>query len=94
MNSVWIRLSAAPIVDADGAVTGGVTAVIDVDHERQAAETLRRSEERFRLLIDQASVGIVIGDLGGGLSYMNPTLLRALGYTGEEMEAGAIRGTN
>lgn len=90
-TSAWIRLSAAPIVDAEGSVSGGVTAVIDVDHERQAAEILRRSEERFRLLIEQASVGIVIGDLGGGLTYMNPTLLRALGYTREEMESGVIR---
>jgi PAS domain S-box-containing protein len=90
-TSAWIRLSAAPILDAEGTVSGGVTAVIDVDHERQAAETLRRSEERFRLLIDQASVGIVIGDLGGSLTYMNPTLLRGLGYTREEMEDGTIR---
>jgi PAS domain S-box-containing protein len=90
-TTAWIRLSAAPILDAEGAVSGGVTAIIDVDHEHQAAETLRRSEERFRLLIDQASVGIVIGDLSGRLSYMNPTLLRTLGYTQAEMLAGAIR---
>ncbi|AFL87969.1 PAS domain S-box [Terriglobus roseus DSM 18391] len=90
-TTAWIRLSAAPIVDAEGEILGGVTAVIDVDQERKAAETLRRSEERFRLLIEQASVGIVIGDLGGSLSYMNPTLLRALGYTHEEMEQGVIR---
>jgi PAS domain S-box-containing protein len=90
-TNAWIRLSAAPILSSEGVVAGGVTAVIDVDSERQAAETLRRGEERFRLLIEKASVGIVIGDMSGGLAYMNPTLLRALGYTREEMDAGIIR---
>ncbi|MGI4852509.1 MAG: PAS domain-containing sensor histidine kinase [Janthinobacterium lividum] len=90
-SKAWVRLSAAPILDDAGLVTGGVVAVTDVDEEKRAAKILRRSEERFRLLIEQASVGIAIGDLNGGLSYMNPTLLGLLGYTQHDLQAGRIR---
>lgn len=87
----WVRLSAAPILDQAGKVTGGVVAVLDIDDEKKAAETLRRSEERFRLLIDRASVGVAIGDLSGGLLYMNPALLGMLQYTAEDVRAGHVR---
>ncbi len=87
----WVSLAAAPLFDAQGAVSGGVVAISDVDGQKRSAEELRRSEERFRRLIENASVGVLIGDLVGGISYANPTLLRLLGYTAEEMASGAIR---
>ncbi|SDE97264.1 PAS domain S-box-containing protein [Terriglobus roseus] len=87
----WIRLSASPILGQEGTILGAVTVLIDVDAERQQRENLTRSEERFRLLIEQASVGIVIGDLTGRLTYMNPRLLEILGYTTSDLDAGAAR---
>ncbi len=87
----WVQLSAAPILDAAGEVTGGVVAVSDIHDKKQAEATLRLSEERFRLLVERASVGIAIGDLRGGLSYMNPSLLQLLGYTPEDLTTGVIR---
>ncbi len=87
----WIRLSASPVVDEHGTVTGGVVTVMDIDDEKRAAETLRRSEDRFRRLIETASIGVVIGDMAGGLAYMNPTMLHLLGYTQDDMDADRIR---
>lgn len=90
-TDAWVQLSAAPIVAADGSVTGGVVAVTDIHEKKAAEDTLRRSEERFRVLVEQAGVGVVIGDLQGGLAYMNPMLLNLLGYTREDLNAGRIR---
>ena len=90
-TAAWIRLSASPVLDEHGAVTGGVVAIVDVDEEKRAAEALRRSEERFRRLIESSSVGVLIGDVNGGVSYVNPTLLRLLGYTREDVETGQFR---
>ncbi len=87
----WVSLAAAPLFDEDGSVNGGVVAISDVDGQKRSAEELRRSEERFRRLIENASVGVLIGDLAGGISYANPTLLRLLGYSAEEMRGGAVR---
>ncbi len=90
-SRAWVQLSAAPIVDEDGTVTGGVVAVNDIHQKKEAEALLRRSEERFRMLVEQASVGIAIGDLSGGLNFMNPTLLRLLGYTSADLSSGEIR---
>ena len=87
----WVSLSAAPIHDTRGDLLGGVVAVLDVDSQRRASEQLRQSEERFRRLIEASSIGLLIGDLKGGISYINPTLLKLLGYTAAEVENGPIR---
>ena len=87
----WVSLAAAPLFDAEGRVSGGVVAISDVDGQKRSAEELRRSGERFRRLIENARVGVLIGDLEGGISYANPTMLRLLGYTAEEMASGVIR---
>ena len=46
----WLSVSAVPLVDAEGAVTGVVTTFTDITDARQAAEALVDSEARFRRL--------------------------------------------
>ena len=41
--------------------------------------------------MEEANVGFVIGDLAGNLTYLNPTMLKLLGYTAEEVNTGAVR---
>ena len=65
--------------------------VLDVTEARQAESIIRASELRFRTLIEHASVGILIGDVTGGISYINPTLLKLLGYAQEDIWNGRIR---
>ena len=87
----WVSLTAAPILDDLGTLLGGVVAISDVDKQRQASERLRNSEERFRRLIESSSVGVLIGSLDGEITYINPTLLKLLGYTAEEVTNGSVR---
>ena len=90
--------SYSPVLAPDGSIAG----VLDIARnstatvlaQRELQETvalLQRSEERFRILIDRASVGINIGDSSGALSYLNKTLMDILGYTKEEMNEGKVR---
>lgn len=51
---------------------------------------LRRSEERFRRLIENASVGVNISDFNGKVSYVNPALLHLLGYEEEDVHKGVF----
>ncbi len=87
----WVGLSAAPILDEEGRITGGVVTIADVDRQRRTDDELRRSEERFRKLIENASVGVMICDTEGGISYANPFILRLLGYTAEDVRGGLLR---
>lgn len=66
----------------------------DITVDRLAQDALRRSEDRFRRLVENTSVGLVIGDEKGGLSYINPPLLQMLGYTAEEVERGEVSWIN
>jgi PAS domain-containing protein len=52
-------------------------------------DTLRKSEERFRHLIENATVCINISDIYGHMSYCNPTLLRLLDYSADDVVPAA-----
>ena len=54
-----------------------------------AIEALRRSEQRYRRLVDSNVVGIVVTD-GHRILEVNDYLLGILGYSREEFESGAI----
>ncbi|HEY5253019.1 MAG TPA: PAS domain S-box protein [Acidobacteriaceae bacterium] len=87
----WISVAAAPILDGKGVVSGGVVAISDIDHQKRTDSNLHRSDERFRRLIEHSTVGMIIGDFDGGISYANPAILNLLGYTPEEVASGALR---
>lgn len=45
------------------------------------------SEERFRALFEQASVGVALESMGGEILHANPAFVRLLGYTEQELKA-------
>ena len=59
--------------------------VRDVTDRKQAEEVLRKSEERFKELYDNATVGYFEYDAQGRITSVNRTELEILGYTFEEM---------
>ena len=55
--------------------------------EIQLAETeLRRSEERYRDILESASDLVFLIDKNGGFTYANPSFYKTLGYQGESIE--------
>jgi PAS domain S-box-containing protein len=74
----------API--RDGAEVLGLIGIsIDITKQKQAAEALRESEERFRLIVETASEGIWAVDAEQRATFVNAAMARMLGYTVEEM---------
>jgi PAS domain S-box-containing protein len=57
----------------------------DLLKRNRAEETLRRNEERFRLLIENASDIITVLDHQGTIRYGSPSLTKVLGYGREEL---------
>jgi PAS domain S-box-containing protein len=55
------------------------------DASRQAVQALRKSEEHFRILVEQASEGIFIADGEGKYLDVNSAGTEMLGYTREEI---------
>ena len=57
----------------------------DVTEERKNREALRASEEKYRLLVEEASDAIFISDQSGNYTDVNSKACELLGYTREEL---------
>ncbi len=69
-------------------VSSRVAALLQSElHQMELAEASRR----FSRLAEANPFGMVIGDIHGGLRYVNASLLEALGYTEAEVASGQVR---
>ena len=57
----------------------------DITERRRAEDTLQRSEQHFRALIENASDIITVLDGDGTIRYESPSLEQVLGYKPEEL---------
>jgi PAS domain S-box-containing protein len=53
--------------------------------KERVEESVRRSEERFRALVQHGSDVIIVIDLEGALLYVSPSISRALGYDADTL---------
>jgi PAS domain S-box-containing protein len=71
--------------DPQGNIIGYRGTIKDITERKKAEETIRRSEEAFRELYDNAPVGYHEYDSHGRITRVNRTYLGMVGYTAEEM---------
>jgi two-component system cell cycle sensor histidine kinase/response regulator CckA len=79
------------IRDDRGEIIGILEINRDITDRMRAEDALRQSEWRFRRLVESSTFGIILGDTRGAISYANPAWLSMLGYSAEELAAGAVR---
>ncbi len=84
-NGIWFDTVAHPIADKDGAV--GRIAIIarDITERRKAEEALRKSEDKYRNILETIEEGYYEVDLAGNFTFFNDALCRMLGYPKEEL---------
>jgi PAS domain S-box-containing protein len=77
-------VSAVPDVDASGKSVGTQAMFVNITQRKYAEEELRRSEERYKNIVENASDIIYRTDRDGRLEFCNPTSSRILKYSNEE----------
>ncbi len=70
-----------PVRDAPNRITKRVSVTQDITGRIRAEEVLRRSEERFRDLVENSRDLVYLHDLDGRLLWMNALPARILGYS-------------
>jgi PAS domain S-box-containing protein len=80
----WVRTSKIPLHDREGKVIGILGTYEDITERKRSEEALRESEERFRSLVENATVGIYRTTPEGHILMANPVLVRMLGFDSSE----------
>lgn len=78
--------SAAPIKDNEGNIRGVVLVFSDVTETYKARELLRKSEERFSLVVDASEQGIWDWDIENDKVYYSPQWKNQVGYNDSELK--------
>lgn len=77
----WVRLEMALTQDEKEQATVGSVICRDITERKRATEALREREEQQRFILDHLPVGVVLADISGTASYMNPRFTELFGYT-------------
>ncbi|MEB3311020.1 MAG: EAL domain-containing protein [Snowella sp.] len=64
-----------------------LTIIQNISDRKQAENSLRESEERFRSIFDTAAIGMAIASLEGKHVLVNPAFCKMLGYSEAELTA-------
>jgi PAS domain S-box-containing protein len=80
----WVEATLTNLL-ADPAVGAVVCNYHDITQRKQGQERLRQSEERYRVLMEQAAVGMFVTDLQGHLVEVNEVGCQLCGYSREAL---------
>ena len=80
----WLKMRFYP---SDSGWSGYIQ---DVTARKQTEAALEASEEKLRMLAEANLIGIIFGDVNGGIIEANDEFLRIVGYTREQLQRGEL----
>ncbi len=81
---MWFTINGKPIMDKEK-VIGMCIAISNITERKQAEEKLKRSEERYRQIVETAQEGIWVIDENNLTTFANKVMCEMFGYTEAEM---------
>lgn len=81
----WFLGQGKAVRDVNGYPIRMVGSMTDISDRKQIEEQLRQSEQRFRSIFDNVSVGMALVNIEGYIILANETDCQFLGYTPEEL---------
>jgi PAS domain S-box-containing protein len=85
----WLDLYSFPLMDVKtGQMRGVIEYVRDITDQKQAEEALQTERKRFRILSEYAPFGMLMIDVNGTISYINPKFEELFGYDLKDIPDG------
>ena len=84
-RELQVEVSDAPLLDNAGQPSGRLSVIRDIAERTRAAQRLRESEARLRLILRQSPAGIVQADADGNMTLVNDRWCEMLGYPETEL---------
>ena len=81
----WVEDQTSVVRDADGNKTHNQGILVDITERKKAEEELRKSEEKFRRIVETAGEGFLLMDENLGIVDANEAYCKMLGYTRAEL---------
>ncbi len=80
----WLSFTAAPVLDAKGAIIGAVETLEDITGRIAVEQALREKEGLYRLIAENTADHIWIFDMNMRMTYTSPSVTRLKGFTVDE----------
>jgi PAS domain S-box-containing protein len=85
---LWMETHAVPLRNEKDEIIAVLGVTRDVTERKKAEDALRQSEARFRDIIENASVGILVANVETReFLYANPAICRLLGYSQQDFHS-------
>jgi len=84
----WALISGSPLRDDKGEVVGALGMISDITELKRTEHSLRRSEAEFRVVFENAAIGMALVNSDGRVLRSNAALQRFLGRDEAELAAG------
>jgi len=83
---IWMELLGSIPEGEDKEISGAVVVCRDITERRHMEEELRKSEEKYRTILETIEDSYFESDLTGNILFFNPATCRALGYPADELK--------
>ncbi|HEY5040120.1 MAG TPA: PAS domain S-box protein, partial [bacterium] len=81
----WVEVNYKPVINDHGGVDGVCFSLAFIDDRKKAERAIRESEEKFRKIFEDTSLGMSLVDRNFRFTHVNQAFCDLLGYTREEM---------
>lgn len=92
-NYIWVHVQAEVLKDREGKPIKIIGTMVDITKLKKAEEALRKSEEKYRELVENANTIILRMDREGRVTFFNEFAQKFFGYTEEEILGKHVVGT-